>query len=123
MMVLCSEIQSRFPDIVSPKGNGPSYWLANCLWDQRHSEEAVRQSNLVRLIRLGMREGRSLLIEPAEVLLVELRAMAKAAGDAKWDPDCDKKIISREVLRGWWERRTDEMIEGRAQTAGGKLAA
>jgi hypothetical protein len=123
MKALCSEIQSRFPGVVSAKGNGPSYWLENCFWDQRHSEEVVRQNNLVRLIRLSTSEGRSLLIEPAEVLLLELRAMAKAAGDAKWDPDCDKKIILREVLRGWWEQRTDELIKGSAQASGSKLAA
>ena len=81
------------------------------------------ENNLVRLIRLSTSEGRSLLIEPAEVLLLELRAMAKAAGDAKWDPDCDKKIILREVLRGWWEQRTDELIKGSARASGSKLAA
>lgn len=123
MKAICTELETRFPGIISPKGNGASFWLVNCSWDQRHSEEAVRKDNLVRLVRLGGKEGRPLLIEPAEVLLDELRAMAKAAGDAKWDPDCDKKIITREVLRAWWEERTYELIEGAAARSGGKLAA
>ncbi|TAZ70706.1 DUF4297 domain-containing protein (plasmid) [Rhizobium ruizarguesonis] len=119
---LCTELESRFPDICSPKGNGASFWLQNCSWDQRHSEDSVRKDNLIRLIRLSAKEGRPLLVEPAEVLLLELRAMAKAAGDAKWNPDREKKIISREMLRAWWEQRTKELVDGAATISGGKLS-
>ena len=123
LKALCTEFDRRFPGITSPKGNGASFWVDNCLWDQRHSEEAVRKDNLIRLIKLGAKEGRPrLMVEPAEVLLLELRAMAKAAGDAKWDPDRDKKIILRETLRAWWQQRTYELTEGAAATSGGKLA-
>jgi Cap4 dsDNA endonuclease len=122
LKALCTDLDTSFPGITSPKGNGVSFWLDNCFWDQRDSEKAVRKDNLVRLIKLGDPEGRPLLVEPAEVLLLELRAMAKAAGDAKWDPDRDKKIILRESLRSWWEQRTSELIEGAAATSGGKLA-
>ncbi|MGE0121091.1 MAG: dsDNA nuclease domain-containing protein [Dongiaceae bacterium] len=123
MKALCSELEMRFPDIVSPKGNGVDFWLKNCFWDQRHSEEAVRKDNLLRLIRLSADEGRPLLVEPAEVILDELRALAKAAGDAKWEPDRDKKIITRDALRAWWECRMCELTEGAAAKSGGKLAA
>jgi hypothetical protein len=104
MNSLRCELEERFPALVSTKGNGASYWLENCHWDQRHSEEAVRKDNLVSLLHLSEKEGRSLLLEPAEVLLDELRAWTKAAGDAKWEPDRDKKIILRQTLRAWWEQ-------------------
>lgn len=118
---LQSELNKRFPDLRSPKGNGPVYWLENCFWDVRHSEAAVRKDNLLRLLLLSGKETRQLLPELAEVLLEELRGWVKAAGDAKWEPNRDQKIITREVLRKWWERRTRELIEGAATSSGGKL--
>lgn len=122
MKALRSELDERFPGLKSDKGNGASYWLENCHWDQRHSEEAVRKDNLVRLMRLSMKEGRPLLLEPAEVLLTEFRALAKAAGDAKWEPDHGKKIILRQTLRAWWEQHICELTDGAASASGGKLA-
>lgn len=120
MNSLRCDLEERFPALVSTKGNGASYWLENCHWDQRHSEEAVRRDNLVNLLDLSEKEGRSLLLEPAEVLLDELRAWAKAAGDAKWEPDRDKKIIVRQTLRAWREQRICDLTES-ATISGGKL--
>jgi hypothetical protein len=73
-------------------------------------------------MRLAHQEGRSILFEPAEVFLLELRAKAKAAGSAKWLPDPSKKIITREELRAWWVERITEMLEGASTRSGGKLA-
>lgn len=119
---LRSELDGRFPALRSPKGNGAAYWLENCHWQVRHSEEAVRKDNLVRLMRLSLAEGRPLLLEPAETLLEELRARARAAGVARWEPDRDRKIVGREALRAWWEQRTRELVEGAAARSGGPLS-
>ncbi|MFC1836265.1 hypothetical protein ACFL2Q_16355, partial [Thermodesulfobacteriota bacterium] len=54
-------------------------------------------------------------------LLEELRTMAKAAGDAKWEPDRDKKIFIREALSAWWERSKRELIENATKPSGAKL--
>lgn len=120
---LCSELEKRCPGFTSPRGNGAAFWLEHCRWDVCHDEQAVRHFNLRRIMRLGMAKGCPLLLEPAETLLDELRAKAKAAGDAKWKPDRDKKIITREALCAWWEQRTRELTEGAAATSGGKLVA
>lgn len=123
MKALLADLDARFPSIVSPKSNGASFWLENCRWDERHSEIAVRRDNSLRLIKLAHAEGSPLLMEQAELLLDELRSKAKAAGDAKWDPDPKRKIITRVALRAWWEGRTQEVVEGSAAKSGGKLAA
>jgi tetratricopeptide (TPR) repeat protein len=106
---LREKLDHRFPGLKSPKGNGAAYWIENCFWDERHSEDSVRKDNLVRLWRLSAKEGRPLLPYAAEALLEELRVQAKAAGDAKWEPDRDRKIILRDALREWWDRRTLEL--------------
>lgn len=121
MKALKDELDNRFPGVASPKGNGTDFWLKNCFWDQRHSEDAVRKDNLLRLIRFSIKDARPLLPEQAEGLLDELRAWAKAAGDFKWAPDRDKKIITRSALLAWWEERMTELTEGAAAKSGGKL--
>ena len=118
---LKDKIQNRFPELKSKKGNGTSYWPDNCVWDERHSDKAVRDSNLVQLLRLSASENRGLLQELADILLDELRAMAKKAGDAKWLTNSDQKIITRKELRDWWERRTQEVADEASAPSGGKL--
>ena len=118
---LLAEVEKRFPGLKSPKGNGADYWLDNCLWDVRHSEASVQNQNLVRLMRPALQNGRPLLPELAEILLNEMRALAKTAADAKWEPDRDKKIIIRETLQNWWKKRTRELVERAPTPSGGNL--
>jgi hypothetical protein len=118
---LQDELTERLPELRSKKGNTIAYWLKYCLWDERYSREVVENSNLLKIIRFGATEARPLFPELAEILLVELRAKAKAAGDARWEPDPQKKIITREDLLAWWTMRVDEIFEGVLASSGGKL--
>lgn len=118
---LLSEIDKRFPNLKSPKGNGVAYWLENCLWDPRNSEKDVRRHNLIRLIQLSVKEGQPVLLEPAEGFLDVLRGLARAAGAAKWVPDRNSKIITREALRELWDLRKRELAEGALAPSGEKL--
>jgi hypothetical protein len=118
---LQQQLESRRRGVASPKGNGAAYWMANCHWDVRYTVSEVRKDNLLRLIRLGEREAIPLLPEPANLLLDELLRWVKLASDARWVPDRDKKIITREALRAWWETRAREVTDGAKTTSGGKL--
>lgn len=116
---LVTNIERKCPDQKSGKGNGVEYWVANCFWDERFSEDAVKTKNLLRIMQIGFREERALLPEQTEQLLTELRQQAKAAGDAKWKSERHKKIITRDALRQWWERRSEELITGASAPSGG----
>lgn len=118
---LHSAIERRFPSLRSPKGNGVAYWLENCLWDERDSEKAVRQDNIYRLICLSCKENQPVLLEHAEGFLMDLRSLAKAAGSAKWVPDRNSKIITREALRELWEQRKKDLAESAVAPSGEKL--
>jgi hypothetical protein len=122
-LLLHSELLDRCPGFCSAKKNGPSYWLKHCHWDIRESRQALAHSNFVRLLRTAFTEGRPLLPDQTELVLDELRAWAKQAGEAKWEPDRSAKIIAREQLRDWWEGRITEPIDGAATMSGGKLAS
>lgn len=118
---LKARIEKQFPGLKSAKGNGAAFWIENCFWDQRHDEKTVRMDNLLRVLRLSAKDGRQLLPEPADVLLDDLRFIAKAAGAAKWEPDRDKKIIHRQWLIEWWTHKLDELTNGATAPSGGKL--
>jgi Cap4 dsDNA endonuclease len=122
-LMLYNELCNRFRAVRSPKGNGASYWLKHCIWDVRHSEQALKSSNFVRLLKIASAEGKALLVEHIEILLDELRFWAKGAGTARWEPDRTAKIISRDRLRAWWDLRTNEILDGASSPSGGKLAS
>lgn len=115
------ELDRRFPNLQSAKGNGTGYWVLNCLWCVGESLEAVRNANRLKLMRQSVVDGQPVLPEFADVLLEEFRDKVKAAGAARWMPEPDKKIISHAEIRQWWERRLRELADGVGQVSGGKL--
>lgn len=123
MTTLRDELDTRFPDAKSPKGNCCDYWLDHCRWDVRHDHQTVRKDNMRRLLQLSVEAGAPLLIEQLEVILDELLAWAKASGDAKWVPDRAKKIVARATVWAWWMAKLADIADGRAVASGGKLVA
>lgn len=120
-MKVRGDIEARCPGAASPKGNGAPFWLERCLWEVRHDRLAVVRANELVLLRLAAEEQLHLLPEHVEILLEELRLWVRVAGEAKWEPDRDKKILMRANMREWWERRAQEVRTGAASSAGGRL--
>ena len=119
---LISAIEQKCKHAESAKGNGADFWVRNCYWEERQSESHTRQVNLLRVITISSKEGHLLLPEQAETILQELRAKAKAAGDAKWAEGKERKLIERGQLREWWQARVQALIDGSSSISGGKLA-
>lgn len=123
MVALRAEIERRYPDAKSPKGNDCGYWLQHCRWDVRNEYQAVVNENRRRLMTLAIAAGCSvLLLDQLDTLLEDLRQMAKAAGDAKWKPDRTEKIITRGHVTVWWATKLEALAEGARRVSGGKLA-
>src|ERR1035437_948302 len=120
-VALVSLLKKKRPRALSTKKHDATFWVENCYWDERHSEASMRDQHLLRVLTVSAKEGHPLLPEQAELLLNDLRARAKAAGDAKWDPDKNKKIITRADMRKWWDHRITELTEGASSASGGKL--
>lgn len=122
VVALQAAISEYHPDAKSPKGNDTQFWIENCVWDIRNDQSNIANANLIKLIELSALDSRCLLPEQAQVLLTELREWAKRAGEARWTPDRDKKVIARDEVCAWWERRTAEIRDGAVAPGGGKLS-
>lgn len=122
LKTLRDEIEKKFPSLVSAKGNGCQYWLENCRWDVRYDLATAKNENRRRLLQLSNLAGLPLLYEQIDQLLDEMRAWTKAAGDAKWVPDKAKKIITRAEVLEWWQSKLAEIVAGKTEASGGKLA-
>ncbi|RAP40409.1 hypothetical protein BYZ73_15130 [Rhodovulum viride] len=121
MVSLQMEMDSRCPGCQSRKRNGSRYWLENCFWDVRHDFHAVERANRLQIFELAQKSGQPLLIEQVDVLLNEMRAWVKGAGDAKWHPDKAKKIVHRDQAVDWWRGRLTKLAQVNV-ASGGALA-
>ena len=123
MIELKTAIEDKVKGHTSPKGNGTDYWLKRCFWDECQSEDDARHQNLVKVMRLAKCAGVDLLIDQADVLLNDLRRIAREAGVAKWATHKHIKIITRTHLLSWWKPRIASMALGGDGASGGKLQA
>lgn len=113
-------IDEKRPGLVSPRGNDSAFWLDNCHWDERHSEESIRTSNRLRVFHISSAQSNTLLPDAVDSLLDDMRIWVKEAGAAKWEPDRNKKIITSEQLIAWWDQRVAELTSA-GGASGGKL--
>ncbi len=122
LIALVTAIEQRCPGVKSAKAQTATYWIENCVWEERQTESINKQGNLLRVIKLSVKDGRTLLPEQAETVLGELQSKAKTAGDAKWSSGKENKILERAALFLWWEKRLQELTDGAGSASGGKLA-
>jgi len=117
---LKQEIDNKRPSLVSPKGNDCVFWLENCYWDERHDEESIRTHNRFHVYQISSAQANTLLQDAIDSLLDDMRGWVKGAGAASWEPDRDKKIITRDQLTTWWDQRIAELTSA-GGASGGKL--
>jgi hypothetical protein len=122
MAALLEAFEDKKLACVSKKGNDVKFWVANCLWQERPDESAIREMNFSRLVRLANRRGFSLFSEQSDQLLEDLRLWVKRAGAARWRSNRDEKIVTRVQICSWLDRRLAELRSGIASPSGGKLA-
>jgi hypothetical protein len=110
------DIDARCPAAVSAKGATSRYWLQHTLWVEGPSLEMQQKSLLLTIMRRS-----SLLVDQAEKILLALLDWVRRAGDAKYVPDKDKKIITREQAVTWWQDCVRAERDGAKLPSGDKL--
>lgn len=122
MAALLKAFEDKKLACVSKKGNDVKFWVANCLWQERPNQSAIREMNFSRLVRLANRRGFSLFSEQCDQLLENLRLRVKTAGAARWISNRDQKIVTRAQICSWLDHRLAELRNGVASPSGGRLA-
>jgi hypothetical protein len=118
---LCAALEQKHSGLKSPKGNGPSYWVRHCQWEEGESRRTLAERNLLELLKLSLAAGCPLLPEQANNLLDDLRLWVKEAGAAKWDTQQDKKIILSIAMHAWWAPKMSELSGLASMPSGSKL--
>ncbi len=117
---LKEQIDKKRPGLMSPKGNDSGFWLNNCYWQEHPGEEVIRKLNHANAFRISSAQNNPLLPEAIDAILEHMRTWVKMAGAAKWEPDRDKKIITRKHLIEWWNQRVADLTLSTG-ASGGKL--
>lgn len=122
MLSLRADMDARCPAAVSKKGATSADWLKRTLWIESPSVESLESELLISIIsRSAHSDGLPLLVGQAEKILLSLLDWVRRAGDAKYIPDKDKKIISRPEALQWWSDKLDDERKGQMIASGGKL--
>lgn len=122
MLSLKEDIDTRCPSACSENKNYKSKeWLEKSLWVEAPPLRSVEKEILLDMIRMSENNGDPIFYEQAEKILLELVSWVRKAGDAKWVPDKNAKMINREDAIIWWNQRMQRERDGTKVLSGGKL--
>jgi len=108
-------IEKSKPLSVSKKGNGARYWVENCRWDVRESEDAVKNRNRAHFAARAEEKDHKLAQSQVDTLLDELRIWVKNAGAARWTGGREHKTKNRVQLLAWWDDRLRQLAPNATQ--------
>lgn len=110
----------------SENGNGCEFWLERTFWVVVHSQESVRDANLLKLAKLAQLHGQLLMVDQVQAIYERILTKVRDAGLAAWDREPDKKRIIQSGFRVWFGQAVDETVHPSLPGAGkaleGKLA-
>jgi len=118
---LLRNLDSRVGNYKSPSGNSCNYWAENTIWDCRHSDDSIRDSNLHKLRALVEQSGQFLAHDQEEALYTQLLQLVNnaAAADTKSHPELKK--LSRQFLLSWFDRKVTDAAHPASRPAGKAL--
>lgn len=122
MTSLKKDIDTRCPSFCSDNKKYTSKeWLEKTLWIEAPPLKSVEKEILLDMMKMSQENGDPIFYEQAKKILLELVSWVRKAGDAKWVPDKNLKIINREDAVIWWNQRIQEERDGAKVLSGGKL--
>jgi len=98
---LAKQIAKNVGDFLSANGRCCKYWVASATWQEAHSPDAVRQANLVELMKLVRGWDSVLFIDQVEALYDKLLFKVNHAALVRQDVDPSAKKLLRDSLIAW----------------------
>lgn len=103
---LVMTLNERVDNYISPKQNGPDYWVRHMQWDVRESMLAIENSNLVALDDyITAQLNLPLLHCHKRELYADLVSLMRQLAVAKWASGAEQKRITRGEFRQWMTER------------------
>jgi hypothetical protein len=122
LIALAERLAEKLGDgCVSPNGNGIEYWVMTCQWDVKHAESAVRNDNLVQIMKAANDQGQLVTIDQVEEAYQKLLRMVRDAAAADYQLDRGKKVIHNTELRSWLSHEFRRAFDSWRLPPGGTL--
>jgi hypothetical protein len=119
LTTLIDNVVQRVGGYISENGHGVEFWLRNATWDERHSDDAVKNANLIKLRRILEREGHFLAYDQIDDIYNQLVWRVWQAGMADYRTDPQGKRLRRGDVIAWLQR-TASALQHPARRLGGK---
>ena len=121
IQAVCEDFESRLNQPRSPRGNAIDYWLLNTVWQVAHSEESLRDANLVRLSVLANACGMPIAIDQVAEIYSRLLVKVQDAARRKWTDGPALKRLPRDVLSTWLMKQLTGCVEAVQRTPMARL--
>lgn len=99
--ILVEDIADRVSDYTLDNGRNYKFWLDRASWTVMHSEEHVKNTNLLKLESLLDTLGETLFLDQRKELYAQLVGKVFEAAKAKHDVDPRQKRITRHDALTW----------------------
>ena len=117
---LASVLDEKVGTFTSPNGNSCEFWVENSTWSVPGKEEALKNTNLLKLQNIMEAKTIFLARDQQEELYAKLLAKVKNAGDASEREGREQKQIRRDPLNEWFHETTEKLLH--PASAGGGAA-
>jgi hypothetical protein len=97
---LKSELENKVGDYKSSNGHGSSYWADRAQWEVIHSEDSIKNQNLLALSKIIEEHGEYLANDQLEELYTKILAKVKDAALANTH---SQKKIPKKIFSEWLE--------------------
>ena len=98
---LCIKIDTKIPNYKTPNGSDITSCLCRTVWDVRHDEKSVEDSNIHKLRKSAPSFGVHLAEDQWDELYTKILRKVQDSGKAKWGIDPEAKKIKRQVFLTW----------------------
>lgn len=101
---LHTSLKSRVSQYKSSNGNDCVYWAQNVYWDVRHTEDAVKNENILKLNKTLQSRSTFLAIDQINELYIKLLKKVWDAALARPDVAPHEKRIHERIFKAWLAR-------------------
>lgn len=118
---LCTEIERKMPNYKTFKDSDTTSCLSRTVWDVRHDDKSVENTNLLKLRKFTSGIDVFLAEDQWDELYVKILRKVQKAGKAKWEIDPEAKKFKRLSFLNWIKEQLNSAQHPSIGGSGNKL--